>query len=110
MIKRFGCLLLIQALIAAPSFASQAQEKMYLTQILNQLNAMQPLILSAQRAQPANTRIQFHYHRYRDNTGHWHNGLWEDVQAIKTGILEKLNHTSTEPRVFAPVKGDYVQP
>jgi RAQPRD family integrative conjugative element protein len=90
------------------SFASEAQEKIYLTQILNQLDAIQPLAIVANKAQPQNTRIQFHYTRYRDNQGQLHNGLLEDIQAIKAGITQKLNDSAIEPRVVAPIKGDYI--
>lgn len=90
------------------SFAGESQENIYLVQILNQLNAIQPLILAAQNEQPANSRMQFHYTKYRDAQGKLHNGLLEDVNAIKKGIEQKLNQTSIEPRTVAPVKGDYL--
>lgn len=83
-------------------------EEIYLTQILNQIDAMKPLIIAAEKAQPANTRIKFHYSRYRDSHGNLHNGLLEDVQAIKSGISQKLNDTRVEPRVVTPIKGDYI--
>ncbi len=69
---------------------------------------MQPLIIAAEKSQPANTRIKFHYTQYRDNHGNVHHGLLEDIQAIKFGITQKLNDTSVEPRVVAPIKGDYL--
>jgi len=101
-------LFLILLIFSSICFANNnASEKIYLTQILNQLNTMQPLILAAKQEQPPNTRVQFHYTRYKDAKGQWHNGVLEDVQAIKSGIAEKLNDTSIEPRVFAPVRGDY---
>jgi RAQPRD family integrative conjugative element protein len=85
------------------------KEKMYLTQILNQIDAMQPLIIAAEKSQPSNTRIKFHYIRYRDSHGNLHNGLLEDIQAIKSGITQKLNDTSVEPRIITPIKGDYLE-
>ncbi len=89
-------------------FADATQEKIYLVQILNQLNAMQPLVLAAQQAQPFNTRIQFHYTHYRDTDGHLCNGLLDDITAIKKGITEKLNQPAIEPRTVKPIKGDYL--
>lgn len=88
--------------------ADEASEKIYLTQIVNQLNAIQPLILAAQKEQPTNQRIQFHYSRYKDSRGQVHNGLLEDVQAIKKGIEAQLNSTTVEPRTFQPIQGDYL--
>ena|SRR5579872_2054449 len=99
----------IFSIFSASCFANESTEKMYLTQILNQIDAMQPLIIAAEKVQPANTRIKFHYFRYRDNHGNLHNGLLEDVQAIKSGITQKLNDTRVEPRVVMPIKGDYLE-
>lgn len=90
------------------SFATTAQENMYLTQILNQLDAVQPLILKAQHAAPPNQRITFHYTQYRDASGKKHHGLLEDVHAIQDGIRAKLNATSIEPRNIKPLQGDYL--
>lgn len=100
------CLSLLFSMSVAE--ASIEQERAYLVQLVNQLAAMTPLILAAQKEQPANTRVTFHYTAYRDATGQKHNGLLEDVQAIKQGIEEKLNAVSAEPRVVMPVQGDYL--
>lgn len=103
------CILSIFSIFSTNCFANEQTEKMYLTQMLNQIDAMQSLIIAAEKAQPANTRIKFHYTRYKDSHGNIHNGLQEDVQAIKSGITQKLNDTSVEPRVVAPIKGDYLE-
>jgi RAQPRD family integrative conjugative element protein len=92
----------------AAAAAGEQQEAIYLQQLLNQLNAMQPLIMAAQAEQPKDTRIQFHYTRYRDANGRERNGLLEDVNAIKGGIEQKLNQVGAEPRTSAPIKGDYL--
>ena len=109
MIKKLFILgICIPSIFSTACFANDATEKMYLTQILNQIDAMQPLIIAAEKSQPANTRIKFHYSQYKDNHGKLHNGLLEDIQAIKSGITQKLNNTSIVPRVVAPIKGDYL--
>lgn len=101
-------LIIVLVGLSLNAYANNAQENTYLIQIVNQLNAIQPLILAAQKEQPANTRIQFHYTKYRDAQGKMHNGLLEDVNAIKQGIIEKINQTPVEPRVVNPIKGDYL--
>ena len=79
--------------------ANPEAEKVYLIQIVNQLDAMQPLIMAASDAQLPDQRITFHYQQYHDNQGHLHNGLLEDVQAVKAGILEHLHSPAIEPRL-----------
>jgi RAQPRD family integrative conjugative element protein len=106
--KKILMMFLCLSIFSTNSFANEVQEKIYLTQILNQLDAIQPAIVAAAKAQPQNTRIQFHYTRYRDNKGKLHNGLLEDIQAIKSGIIQKLNSANIEPHVIAPIKGDYL--
>lgn len=99
---------LMLTLAVTNCFANEAQERSYLQQILNQLNAVQSLILAAQKEQPKNIRITFHYTKFRDSQGQRHNGLLEDVQAIKAGIVQKLSQPSIEPRVVKPLNGDYL--
>lgn len=94
----------------ANAHATEDQEKVYLLQLINQLDEMQPIILAAQQAQPVNQRVEFHYTAYVDAKGKKRNGLLEDVNAIKAGIEEHLNATSIEPRTFSPIQGDYIDP
>lgn len=94
--------------ICINAMAGESQEDIYLKQILNQLEAIKPLIMSSSKEQANNTRIQFHYYAYRNLTGK-HNGLFEDINEIERGIKAKLNEASIEPRHFEPIKGDYVK-
>ncbi len=89
--------------------ADEAHEKLYLTQIINQLDAVKPLITAANHEQDKNLRITFHYTAYRDANGTFHHGLLEDINEIQKGIQEKLNQTTHEPRHFKEIKGDYVE-
>lgn len=108
--------LMVAALLNQTEFAYADNEKLeqsnlektYLVQIINQLNALQPLVLSAERAQISNKRIQFHYSQYQDSQGKWHHGLLEDIHSIKTGVLEYLSQPAIEPRVVEPLKNDYL--
>jgi RAQPRD family integrative conjugative element protein len=88
---------------------SREQERIYLVQLDNQINAMLPIIRAAEKAQPKNQRVSFHYTAWRDAQGNLHPGLREDVQAIKKGVEEKLNAVSIEPRIVTPIRGDYLQ-
>lgn len=107
----FGTLMLLFSNVqaATPSETSSSeQERIYLVQLVNQLNAMLPTVKAAQRQQPRNARIQFHYSAYQDANGQAHNGLLEDRQTIKQGIEEKLDTVTVEPRVIQPIRGDYL--
>jgi len=97
----------IGLMLSNTSFASTEQENRYLIQVLNQLDAMKPLILAAKKEESEHQRMQFHYTAWRDSHGQLHNGLLEDIQAIKAGIAEKLHAPTIEPRVMDPIQGDY---
>lgn len=89
-------------------FARESQEKIYLVQMINQLEALKSLVIAAAKEQPANLRIQFHYIAYRDASNQLNNGLFEDIDEIEKGVKAKLNHLSFEPHRFELIKGDYV--
>ncbi len=93
--------------LASASMADTAQENIYLTQILNQINAVKPLIIAASHEQPKSNRIQFHYSKYMDSSGNLHNGLLEDLIEIENGIRQKLEAIPEEPNHFKPINGDY---
>lgn len=99
---------LVVVLVVQGAFASSEQERIYLLQLLCQIDAMQPTLLAAQKEQPKDARVQFHYTGYRDGDGQWHNGVSDDLKLIQTGIQEKLDHLSIEPRSVTPIKGDYL--
>lgn len=93
--------------ISTTVLANEEQERIYLTQMLNQLQAIKPLVVAAAKEQPKENRIQFHYTRYRDVNGKIHNGLIEDINEIENGIKEKISQPSA-PHTFNPIRGDYV--
>lgn len=106
--KYIPTLTLLLSLFSLQSIANDAKEKIYLIQIINQLEATKQLIIAANNEQIKYTRIKFHYTFYDDANGVRHNGLLEDIQAVQQGIQEKLNQTSIEPRHFEAIKGDYL--
>ncbi len=83
-------------------------ESVYLTQILNQLNAIKPLIVTASKVEPASNRIQFHCTSFKTIDGVTHPGLLDDINQIEAGITDQLNHVALEPRVLPPIHGDYM--
>ncbi len=95
------------SLFSTHAMANNEQERIYLTQIVNQLEALRPLILAAYKEQDKTNRIKFNYFSYYDSNEKKHNGLLEDILAIENGIKEKINKPISEPRNFQKIKGDY---
>jgi RAQPRD family integrative conjugative element protein len=103
MCAAFSVLGIIQSATASPE-----QERVYLLQLIHQMDAMKPTLLAAQQEQSKTARVQFHYTAYRDAQGQQHPGLWEDLQKIRAGVEEKLEHSPRELRTPEPVQGDYL--
>jgi len=94
--------------IPAASFADNAQMNQTLVQILAQLNAVLPLIDTAQRQQDKNTAVQFHFDAWTDPNGVVHQGLRQDITAIRKGIIDQINQAPLEPRTVQPLNQDFV--
>ncbi len=103
-------LCLASVLLAAfgSSFADEAQMKLTMVKIVNQLEAVKPLISQAKAEQEANPRIKIHFDSWVDAEGHKHNGLREDIEAIQNSLIQAIDQRSTDPRVYKPIKGDFV--
>jgi RAQPRD family integrative conjugative element protein len=90
------------------SHAGETQERVYLTQIVNQLNAIKPLIVAAQNEQPQGNRVKFHYSHYINADGRIQNGLLDDINAIEAGVREKLDKMPESPHEIKPIAGDFI--
>ena len=69
-----------------------------LARIVQVLDSLTPIIDEAQRQADNNSRIQFQY-----------DALRSDINKIKGGIEQKLNPPALEPRIIAPIQGDYLK-
>jgi len=99
---------MLMAVISTQVLANEEQERIYLIQMINQLDALKPLLLAAANEEPKNIRSQFHYIAFRDADGKLHNGLLEDINEIKLGIKARLGQTIIGPHNFQAIKGDYI--
>lgn len=80
-----------------------------LVQLVDQLDAMLPLIAQAEKAQDAKAPVQFHFETWTDNQGIRHNGLKQDVLAMRAAIVGQINAPAMTPRAVAPLEQDYVE-
>ncbi len=92
----------------APAFANEEKEQIYLFQLLNQLNAMKPLVIAASKEQPKTTRGVFNYTGYCDGHGKFHNGLINNINQMEEKIHTELDHLTIEPHRVLAIKGDYL--
>lgn len=89
-------LILLVAVLSAPSYAVTDQERSALQRLNAELEAITKIIDEAQQAANPNDRRQVNYQRLR-----------ADLQKIQQGILDAANSVRREPRLLPPVEGDY---
>ena len=86
--------------ISAPLLVSADRdaEREALTQLVHELNLLEPLIARAEIEADPDARVQFQYQ--------W---LRRDLERIKGGIQDHVDETNFEPRSFPPIQGEYKQ-
>lgn len=84
-------------LFAMPVDADIESENVTLTQIVQEIDALQILVNEADQQQPHYVRMRFQYAKLR-----------ADLQKIRNGIEQQLHQEAIEPRSEDPISGDYV--
>jgi RAQPRD family integrative conjugative element protein len=97
------------AMASVPAQASVDKERIYLLQMINQLNALQPLLLAAAAEEDKFQRVRFHYTSFKDSNGRSHNGVLEDIIELKANLHGRLVILAKQPNHFKPIIGDYAE-
>ncbi len=80
-----------------------------LARIINQLNAIKPIIKEAERYQSQNAPIKLHLKAFKGADNKMHNGVSEDVELIKQGLIAYLNKPLIAPKKVSPIEGDFIE-
>jgi RAQPRD family integrative conjugative element protein len=95
MYKQLFILILLMNMVSA-AHADAFAEKETLARLANEILALEPLILEAERRRPPGSSVKFQY-----------NTLRGDLAKIRHGIEAYINQSNYRPRKFKPLKGDY---
>ncbi len=79
-----------------------------LVRIINQINAIMPLLDEAQNELNPNARIQLHIESFKDDEGHHHAGVRENLLMIRNGLIDYINQPVIAPRKIKPLNHDFV--
>ena len=80
-----------------------------LVRIINQINAIMPLLDEAQTELNPNSRIQLNIESFNDDEGHHHAGVREDLLMIRNGLIDYINQPVIAPRKIKPLNNDFVR-
>ena len=89
-------LILLVAVLSAPTYAVTDQERSALQRLNKELEAITNIIDEAQQAVNPGDRRQVNYQRLR-----------ADMLKIQEGILDAANTVRREPRPLPPIEGNY---
>ncbi len=87
---------LLGLLYTTLAVADRDHERQLLAQLVHELDALKPLIETAQQAADPAARLRFQYD--------W---LRQDVARMQSGIQMHLTEPRRQPRDLPPLKGDY---
>ena len=87
---------IVTTFAAAPALADSDAERETLARLIHELQALEPLIRSAESQVNPDTRVRFRYD--------W---LRQDLARVRLGIQEHIDVPRAGPRTFPPLRGDY---
>ncbi|ARB90753.1 hypothetical protein A6J40_00425 [Legionella longbeachae] len=104
--KRF--LLVLMLSLPFASHASEEALNQTLVRVINQINAVMPLLDEAQSEIEPNTRIQLHIESFEGADGKTHAGLRNDLLAIRNALIDYINKPAIEPKTIKPLSLDFI--
>ncbi|HHF0526349.1 TPA: hypothetical protein ACTUT5_002203 [Legionella anisa] len=102
---------LLLVLILSLPLVTYAQEdalNQTLVRVINQINAIMPLLDEAQIEIEPNTRIQLHIENFEGSDGKTHAGLRTDLLTIRNALIDYINKPAIEPKTIKPLALDFV--
>lgn len=103
------CIHLLLLLTSLHSWANNPDLNETLVRIINQINAIMPLLDEAQQQINPNARIQLHIEDFDDMQQKHHNGLRHDLLQIRNGLIDYINEPVIAPRLIKPLATDFVR-
>ena len=101
-------LISLTLLPAVQAQASTDQMNQTMVRMINQIDALFPLIEQASKEQDKTARVQFHFNSWVDANGVKHDGLKDNLLEIRTALVNQINQSNLTPKRIAPMNGDYV--
>ena len=101
-------MLTITIFMISTAYAGTPEMKLTLVKIVNQLQALKPLINQAKNEQTANPRYKVHFNSWVGSDGIKHSGLKNDIEEIQKALVAAIQNSDSSPREYGPIKGDYV--
>ena len=96
------------SVICAVGHASDAELNTTLVRVINQLNAILPLLDDAEDEIDPNARIHLHIDSFEGADGLKHPGVRDDVRSIRNALINYINKPAIEPKTVKPLAFDFI--
>lgn len=103
--KRFFLLLMFLSITA---HASEEALNQTLVRVINQINAIMPLLDEAKSEIEPNARITLHIDRFNGADGKPHEGLRDDLLDIRNALIDYINKPVIAPKTIQPLALDFI--
>ena len=102
------CLWMALTLTSATCSANEAELNNTLVRVINQINAILPLLDEAQSEIEPNARIRLHVDAFEGADGQLHAGVRDDLQQVRNALIAYINKPAIEPKTVKPLAFDFV--
>ncbi len=101
-------LVILGVLLTGKAFATTEQMNTTLVRMINQIDAMFPLIDQASLEQDPTARLQFHFDQWKDVNGDQHDGLRQSLLKMREALKNQINQSNLTPKEVSPINNDFV--
>ena len=95
-------------LVCTMSQASEPELNTTLVRVINQLNAILPLLDEAEDEIEPNARIRLHIDSFQGADGARHPGVRDDLKSIRNALIDYINKPAIEPKTVKPLAFDFI--
>ena len=89
-------------------YATDEELNTTLVRVINQLNAVLPLLDEAEDEIEPNARIRLHIDAFEGSDGATHPGVRNDIKSIRNALIDFINKPAIEPKTVKPLACDFV--
>ena len=90
------------------TYATDDELNITLVRVINQINAILPLLDEAEDEIKPNARIQLHIGAFDGADGAKHPGVRDDLKSIRNALIDYINKPAIEPKTVKPLAFDFV--
>lgn len=100
--------MLCMGCFSGAAFSSEAELNRTLIRVINQINAILPLLDEAAGEVEPDSRITLHVDAFIGSDGKKHSGVRDDLLAIRNSLIDFINKPAVSPKTVKPLALDFI--